>query len=67
MLDLEGTRLVTLSACETGLGDVRNGVVKGNIVLEDRSPIPGADPVTGLPRIEFEYCFVGQDFELRRK
>ena len=47
-------------------GTVRNGVVKGNLVLEDRSPIPGADPVTGMPRIEFEYCFVGQDFELER-
>ena len=47
-------------------GTVRNGVVKGNLVLEDRPPVPGSDPVTGMPRIEFEYCFVGQDFELKR-
>jgi hypothetical protein len=47
-------------------GTVSAGVAHGKTVVEDRSPIQGADPVTGMPRIEFEYCFAGQDFELRK-
>lgn len=47
-------------------GKASGGVARGKIVVEDRSPVPGADPVTGMPRIEFEYCFVGQEFELRK-
>ena len=43
------------------------GALIGNAVVEERRPIQGADPVTGMPRIEFDYCFAGQDFALVRK
>jgi hypothetical protein len=46
---------------------VAGGALIGNAVVEERRPISGADPVTGLPRIEFDYCFAGQDFALVRR
>jgi len=45
----------------------KNGTVTANMMVEDRSPITGADPITGTPRIEFDYCFTGEDFTLKRK
>ncbi len=46
---------------------VAGGALIGDAVVEERRPISGADPVTGLPRIEFDYCFAGQDFALVRR
>jgi hypothetical protein len=48
-------------------GRVSGGQVTGKIVVEDRPLIPGTDPVTGMPRIEAEYCFAGADYTLTRK
>jgi len=48
-------------------GRVSGGKATGKIVVEDRPLIQGADPVTGMPRIEAEYCFAGADFALTRK
>ena len=36
------------------------------MMVESRPPIPGADPLTGMPRIEFEYCFAGRDYTLKK-
>ena len=47
-------------------GVVKNGQVSGKMMVESRPPINGADPVSGMPRIEFEYCFAGRDYTLRR-
>jgi hypothetical protein len=46
---------------------VAGGALVGNGVVEERRPISGADPVTGLPRIELDSCFAGQDFALVRR
>ena len=35
-------------------------------MVESRPPINGADPVSGMPRIEFEYCFAGRDYTLTK-
>jgi hypothetical protein len=48
-------------------GRVSGGTATGKIVVEDRPLIQGSDPVTGLPRIEAEYCFAGADYTLTRK
>jgi hypothetical protein len=48
-------------------GRVSGGTVTGKIVVEDRPLIQGTDPVSGMPRIEAEYCFAGADYTLTRK
>ena len=48
-------------------GAVRNGTVTGNLMVESRPPVNGVSPVTGLPRIEFEYCFAGRDYTLKKR
>lgn len=47
-------------------GVVANGKVTGNMMVESRPPINGVSPVSGLPRIEFEYCFAGRDYTLTK-
>ena len=47
-------------------GVVKDGRVSGKMMVESRPPISGADPVSGMPRIEFEYCFAGRDYTLQR-
>lgn len=41
-------------------GRISGGVAKGRLMVEDRSPLYG----TG--RLEFDYCFAGDDWELKR-
>jgi hypothetical protein len=48
-------------------GVVKDGRVSGKMMVESRPPINGADPVSGMPRIEFEYCFAGRDYTLQRR
>ena len=36
-------------------------------MVEDRPLIQGVDPVSGLPRIEAEYCFAGAAYTLTKK
>ena len=48
-------------------GRVSGGKVTGNMMVEDRPLIQGTDPVSGLPRIEAEYCFAGADYSLTKK
>ena len=48
-------------------GRVSGSAATGKIVVEDRPLIQGTDPVTGMPRIEAEYCFAGADFTLTRR
>lgn len=47
-------------------GVVGGGAISGKMMVESRPPINGADPVSGMPRIEFEYCFAGRDYTLER-
>jgi hypothetical protein len=47
-------------------GKVAGGRVTGNVVVEYRPPISGADPLSGMPRMEFDYCFAGRDYTLSR-
>ena len=47
-------------------GVVKGGTVSGKLMVESRPPISGADPVRGMPRIEFEYCFAGRDYTLTK-
>jgi hypothetical protein len=44
----------------------KGGTITGNMMVESRPPIPGADPLSGMPRIEFEYCFAGRDYTLKK-
>ena len=48
-------------------GRVSGGQVTGKMMVEDRPLIQGVDPVSGLPRIEAEYCFAGADYTLTKK
>jgi hypothetical protein len=48
-------------------GVTKQGKLKGRMMVEYRPMVNGADPVTGMPRIEFDYCFVGEDFTLMRR
>ena len=48
-------------------GRVSGDKVTGKMMVEDRPLIPGTDPVTGMPRIEAEYCFAGASYTLTRK
>jgi hypothetical protein len=48
-------------------GRVAGGTVTGRIVVEDRPLIQGVDPVSGMPRLEAEYCFAGANYALTRK
>jgi cytoskeletal protein CcmA (bactofilin family) len=41
-------------------GRIVGDVVRGRLMVEDRSVIRGSD------RFEFDYCFAGDDFELKR-
>jgi hypothetical protein len=45
----------------------KQGTATGNAVIEYRPMISGVSPVTGLPRVEFDYRFVGQDYTPKRK
>ena len=47
-------------------GVVKNGTISGKMMVESRPPISGADPVSGMPRIEFEYCFAGRDYTMTK-
>ena len=47
-------------------GVAENGTISGKMMVESRPPISGADPVSGMPRIEFEYCFAGRDYTMTR-
>lgn len=47
-------------------GVVERGTISGKLMVESRPPISGADPVSGMPRIEFEYCFAGRDYTLTK-
>jgi hypothetical protein len=47
-------------------GVVKGNTITGKMMVESRPPINGVSPVTGLPRIEFEYCFAGRDFTLTK-
>jgi hypothetical protein len=47
-------------------GRVSGAAATGKIVVEDRPLIQGTDPVSGMPRIEAEYCFAGADYTLTR-
>jgi hypothetical protein len=48
-------------------GRVSGGTVTGKMMVEDRPLIQGVDPVSGLPRIEAEYCFAGADYTLTKQ
>lgn len=47
-------------------GVVKGSTITGKMMVESRPPISGADPVSGMPRIEFEYCFAGRDYTLTK-
>lgn len=47
-------------------GVVSGTSITGKLMVESRPPINGADPVSGMPRIEFEYCFAGRDYTLTK-
>ena len=36
------------------------------MMVESRPLIQGVSPVTGLPRLEAEYCFAGRDYTLTK-
>jgi hypothetical protein len=48
-------------------GRVSGGSASGKVVVEDRPLIQGVDPVSGMPRIEAEYCFAGASYALTKK
>jgi hypothetical protein len=47
-------------------GVVNGGTITGKMMVESREMINGVSPVSGLPRIEFEYCFAGRDYTLTK-
>jgi hypothetical protein len=48
-------------------GRASGGTATGKMMVEDRPLIQGVDPVSGLPRIEAEYCFAGADYTLTKQ
>jgi hypothetical protein len=47
-------------------GVVKGGSVTGKMMVESRPLIQGVSPVSGLPRLEAEYCFAGRDYTLTK-
>jgi hypothetical protein len=47
-------------------GVVNGNTITGKMMVESRPPINGVSPVSGLPRIEFEYCFAGREYTLTK-
>ncbi len=47
-------------------GRVAGGTITGKMMVESRPLIQGVSPVSGLPRLEAEYCFAGRDYTLER-
>jgi hypothetical protein len=40
--------------------------VTGKMMAESRPMRQGVSPVSGLPRIEFDYCFAGREYTLTK-
>lgn len=47
-------------------GKIAGDQATGNVAVEYRPPRSGESPVTGLPRMEFDYCYAGRDYALSR-
>jgi hypothetical protein len=47
-------------------GVVKGGRISGKMMAESRPLIQGVSPVSGLPRLEPEYCFAGREYTLTK-
>ena len=47
-------------------GVAKGGRVTGKMMVESRPLIQGVSPITGLPRLEAEYCFAGREYTLTK-